>query len=378
MNPLLNLSFYTNIPTPYQDDFFTELGKVCNFNAVFYATSEKDRNWELEKVSYSRTFIQNSIIAKILQNKFKDFHFSWSIFKIAFNDRADWIILGGNYLALNNLIAAIILKLRGKNIAFYSEPINLEGSLKKILKKLYLSIFTLFCDKIIGIGKRAELSYRNLGFNKMNYLNIPYSINVDFFNKDNIHLAELEEIKINLNLSNRFIILSSGSLIPRKGMDLVIKVINALDSKYPNQIAGLIIGSGYQLKELQDLDEKNLVRFCGFKTKNEIPYYFNLSDVFLFCSRYDGWGLVINEAIATELPIICSDKVGSSEWIANQENGFIYTDENIDTLVSLVEQLYLNSELRSKMKYQNSLLKKFVSSSSFARILVEELTKAEK
>ena len=46
----LSLSFYTNIPTPNQDDFFDELSRLFHFNVIFYEKTESDRNWVLSKI----------------------------------------------------------------------------------------------------------------------------------------------------------------------------------------------------------------------------------------------------------------------------------------------------------------------------------------
>ena len=75
-------------------------------------------------------------------------------------------------------------------------------------------------------------------------------------------------------------------------------------------------------QKLEELNKESLkelaapaggrIVFLGFVEKNDIPYYFANSDIFAFASRYDGWALVINEALAADLPIISSDKVGAA------------------------------------------------------------------
>ncbi|MEO6190180.1 MAG: glycosyltransferase family 4 protein [Saprospiraceae bacterium] len=370
----LSLSFYTNIPTPYQEDFFNALNKICEFKAVYYAKTESDRNWENNLASYKLRYLKNSFVVQIIQKWFKDFHFSWGVFSLSMNEPAQWIILGGNYFAVNNLIAAIILKMRGKRLAFFTEKIKDGKSFKFWLKKMYLRYFLGHIDVIIYIGECAKESYHSYGFSRIKSIIIPYNIDIDLFDKRNLDLKKLDEIKDNLNVDGRIVILSSGSLIQRKGMDIVIDCFNSMEDTYRDRISLLILGSGEEEIKLKSKVISNQIKFLGFKQKNEIPYYFAISDIFLFCSRYDGWGLVINEAIASELAIISSDAVGASEYIREGINGFVIKNEDIAGYNVAICKLLDSSELLHQMKVENAKFKQAVSSQYNAEQLVSYLT----
>ncbi|MEP7195894.1 MAG: glycosyltransferase family 4 protein [Saprospiraceae bacterium] len=369
----LSLSFYTNIPTPYQDDFFNALNSICEFKAVFYAKTESDRNWENNLSSYKLKFLNNSFFAKIAHKWFKDFHFSSGIFALSYNESADWIVLGGNYFALNNLIAAIILKIRGKRIAFFTEKIKEGQKFKFWLKKMYLKYFLGHVDVMIYIGECARQSYHNYGFSKKKFVIIPYNIDIDLFDRRSIDLKKLNELKENLNVNGRIVILSSGSLIYRKGMDIVIDCFNSLEDKYKDRISLIILGSGEEVNWLKSKALSDQIKFLGFKQKNEIPYYFAISDIFLFCSRYDGWGLVINEAIASELAIICSDAVGASECIHEGINGYVIKNQDLEAYKLAIYKLLDSPELLHQMKVENTKSKVKISSQYNAQLLVSYL-----
>lgn len=373
MSDKLKLSFYTNIPTPYQDDFFTALSAVTDFKAVFYDQSEKDRHWSLQEVSYNRKFLNNSFVARLIHFFSKDFHFSWQIFSVAKQEQADWIILGGNYFALNNLVASYILKNRNKKLAFFSEPVKTGSKISNAMKRIYLSYFMSRIDLIIGVGRKAEESYRYLGLTDKDFVNIPYNINVDLYDKNSMSQQKLIELRQELDLKDKFVIISSGSLIYRKGMDLVIDALNKLPGVWRAKIICLILGTGPELDSLKQKDIFNLVRFCDFKTKEELPYYFAISDLFLFCSRYDGWGLVINEAIASGLPIICSNQVGSSELLIQGKNAFVLDCNDSDLVSQSIIEILSNQKIAENMKNENLNLKKLTSSKYFSEKLVNYL-----
>lgn len=367
----LNLSFYTNIPTPYQDDFFKALSKICNFKAVYYSKTESDRQWKLELRNYNFEFLRSTWLANAIQLFFKDFHFSLDIYKLCKNESSDWIILGGNYFALNNLLAIFFLKSRGKKLAFFSERIKTSNLVLNYLKKIYLKIFLSKIDLMIYVGNTAKQSYESFGFYKK-FLIIPYNINIKAFEKGNLDPLKIKNLSEELHLDGRKVMLTSGSLIHRKGIDLAIECCNRISDTTHPDIALIIMGSG-QLENQLMQKVKCEVRFVGFIPKDYVPYYYAISDIFLFCSRYDGWGLVINEAIAAELPIICSKAVGASEWIKEGENGYLVSDNELSQYQKNVEILLNDSETRIAFGKFNSRFKKDTSSDYYANYLVREL-----
>ena len=73
------------------------------------------------------------------------------------------------------------------------------------------------------------------------------------------------------------------------------------------------------------------VHFLGFHDWDELPGFYHASDVFVFPSRYDGWGMVVNEALAAGLPVITTDAVGAAhDLVRDGENGFILPVDDVD------------------------------------------------
>jgi len=88
--------------------------------------------------------------------------------------------------------------------------------------------------------------------------------------------------------------------------------------------------------------------------------------VFLFCSRYDGWGLVINEAISAGLPCLVNKDVGSSELIENYVNGFICDNQNLLSYVNAIEMLCNDKILVDSIQTNNLQLSEQICSASMA------------
>lgn len=362
----LSLSFYTNIPTPNQDDFFEELSRLFHFNVIFYEKTESDRNWVLSKKNYKHIYLSDSILFIWLKKIYKDFHFSWGIFKCSINEKSQFVILSGNYFALNTIIAFFILKIRGKKLGFFSEKISESIGIRKIIKKIILFPFLKCLNFMIFVGACSKDSYNSFGFHFKHYVVIPYNINNNNFKREHLQGKKLIEFNDVYKTHSRFTLLTSGALIERKGIDFAIKIIELARNSISENIQLLILGEGPLKKSLQHLAKEQSVYLLGFKQKDEIPYYFNISDLFLFCSRYDGWGLVINEAISTGLPCLVSKDVGSSELIVNHANGFVCENACLQTYVDAIKLLYNDRILLKSISQNNQQLADTINSAAMA------------
>ena len=95
----------------------------------------------------------------------------------------------------------------------------------------------------------------------------------------------------------------------------------------------VLIGSGEMEQELRVLAtelELNNVDFVGFVNQSRIPKYYAASDVFVLPSRHDGWGVVINQALAAGLPIITSNAVGAGLDLVENGQAAAFTVRLVD------------------------------------------------
>jgi glycosyltransferase involved in cell wall biosynthesis len=79
--------------------------------------------------------------------------------------------------------------------------------------------------------------------------------------------------------------------------------------------------------------------------------------IFVLPTFHDAWGLVVNEAIYYELPIITTQAAGASELIEEGKNGFIIFSNNIKALKITLERLIKDDLLRMKLSKNSKKLK---------------------
>lgn len=347
------LSFYTNIPTPYQLDFFNALSEIFDLHVVFYAKEESNRQWKLniENLPYSVTMLKDANLIKPLLKFNLSYHFSWHIFKTIWNDDAPFIIVGGTYHAPNVFFTLMLGKLRNKKLAFFSEKLPPEKSrIKKIIKRIFLLPVKFWVDYLITVGKEVADSYKFYGINLPEIL-IPYNINNQLFDKHTINQTKLNSLVKTYKPNSEIILLSSGALIDRKGMDILIDAFLMLEHEIQQHCKLIIIGDGIEKSNLIERTSGNSnIVLAGFKEKEEIPYYFAIADIFVFASRFDGWALVINEAFAAGLPVIASKDTGAArEWIQHNINGYLVNEPSPKQYADYIKNLIKNPELCKSM-----------------------------
>jgi len=101
--------------------------------------------------------------------------------------------------------------------------------------------------------------------------------------------------------------------------------------------------------QLSTLNLNEHVHLPGFKPYDELPVYYALANAFVHASTTEQWGLVVNEAIASGLPVMVSDRCGCAPELVNG-NGFTFDPTNENELATrLLEMATLSDEERKHL-----------------------------
>lgn len=151
--------------------------------------------------------------------------------------------------------------------------------------------------------------------------------------------------------------LSVTRLIPRKN---IIRLIAAFLS-YRDRVGAeeawplVICGSGTESSIIQEMIAENnledLVKLPGFLTYQQISSWYGLAGAFVHPAISEQWGLVVNEACAAGLPILCSRTVGACQSLVRDgENGFSFDPQQVTEITrALIDVHSLNLPTRSRM-----------------------------
>jgi hypothetical protein len=159
-----------------------------------------------------------------------------------------------------------------------------------------------------------------------------------------------EELRKKLNLPDGILGICIGRLAPFKNQKFLIKVAKEIKR---NDFYILIVGDGDEYENLKKEIEKekleDRLRLLGFIPSDEIPYYLKASDIFLYPSLKEGFGIVVLEAMAVGLPVVIFREIyieefGNNILVASNEGEFVSYSRQ------LVESKSFREELGSKLK----------------------------
>jgi glycosyltransferase involved in cell wall biosynthesis len=141
-----------------------------------------------------------------------------------------------------------------------------------------------------------------------------------------------------------------GSLVDKKGQELAIDCVAELKNRGV-ELHLNILGDGLNRKALQSqIDQLSLQNFVTLHGNVEYPEQFlQRSSIYLHTAIYEPFGLVLIEAMACGLPVVCTDGKGNRDLIHEGENGFMVWERDSILLADKIELLFKNETLRKEM-----------------------------
>jgi glycosyltransferase involved in cell wall biosynthesis len=152
-----------------------------------------------------------------------------------------------------------------------------------------------------------------------------------------------------------------GSLVDKKGHDLAIQTIAELHQR-GFRVSLDILGDGPNLHQLkQQVEQLNLTDYILFHGNVDFPEeYLWGAKVYVHTASYEPFGLVLLEAMAAELPVVCTNGKGNKVLIENGKNGFMVEERDPLKLANSIELLLNDEKMRGKMgAYAQDFAKKY-------------------
>lgn len=342
-NSPIRVTFYSILPSPYQRDLFAAIAErpEISLKVRYLEMTVDDSPWPQKPLSEYESVLPG----KDLRWGSSRFHVNWHL--PSFSDThadTDVVVLNG----YQSFVSQWILRTQTKQIPciFWGEKmVGASTGIKgKIQQNFAASLNN--CQAIAAIGAAAVVDYKTRYPNK-SVAAIPYYCTLQNFQKD-IPQRPREPINI----------LFCGQIIARKGFDLLLKSFAKL-IEAGFKVTLTVVGREAEFHQFMAEIPKNAqekVIYAGFQAPEALPRFYQEADIFVLPSRYDGWGVVVNQAVGAGLPVICSDAVGSAADLVDG-NGIIFEAGNQDALYNALLTYISNPEkltAASEKSYANS------------------------
>ena len=199
-----------------------------------------------------------------------------------------------------------------------------------------------YTDCLITINKEDYKRAKNFKAKEVKY--VP-GIGID--------TKKIKDIKKNRKILNEFnikdevVLVSVGELSNRKNHKVILKDLEKVKGNFKY----IICGQGAKKEELiklsKELNLQEKVEFLGYR--QDVKEILKTSDIFCFPSKQEGLPVALMEAMASGLPVICSDIRGNKDLIENKKGGYLLKSYDIDEYSIKIQELIENKFLREEM-----------------------------
>ena len=215
---------------------------------------------------------------------------------------------------------------------YFSDGAKLVGRLKAFVRPFVYRAYALMLKQkisgVFAISARAVAQYQEAGIAPAKIFTFGYFV-------PGIAYAVTRPVQSSSPQESLMRVVFVGSLIAIKGLDILIEAVRNANSS-SHAISLDVFGPGDPKAFSFDGYQ---VRYCGQipfgKTQDVVASY----DLLVLPSRYDGWGVVINEALCAGVPVVCSDHVGAGVLVDKFGVGAIFASGNSHALAALLAKL---------------------------------------
>jgi glycosyltransferase involved in cell wall biosynthesis len=260
-------------------------------------------------------------------------------------------------LLLNEIKADIVISLMGRVISFLP---NINDGSKKVFEyhfsrqvreQMLLESHSSYLKKIV-YRRRSNTELKNI--KKLDSF-------VVLTHEDAALWGELPNLNVipnstsffstyNADLENKYVI-SVGRMEPQKGYDYLVDIWKPIKEKHPDWKL-IVFGNGSKVNDIKQqisfakMDEVILIKDPTSKIETEL---LNCS-IYLMTSRYEGFPMVLVEAMACGLPVVSfSCPCGPRDIITNNEDGYLVEIGDVKSTSEHLIDLIENKELRKRM-----------------------------
>ncbi len=192
--------------------------------------------------------------------------------------------------------------------------------------------------------------------------------------------ARAQELQVRTRYSKmtpRPYFMAAFRLMPRKNAVTLIAAYESYRSRMGSEAWDLIVcGSGEQRDELLEITQARQlsanVHLVGFLPYHEVGHWYGLAQAFIHPALKEQWGLVINEACAAGLPVLCSKTVGAVPDLVHEGvNGFLFDPLDVEDMTSCMVKIHeVGDEERKRMGQHSRRLVEACAPEVFGRSLV--------
>jgi glycosyltransferase involved in cell wall biosynthesis len=339
---VLRVAVVSPEPTPYRAPLFDRIAANADIDltVIYAAHSVARRAWTVEP-SHRHVFLRGVGVPgaeRILRHQYP---VTPGIARALRSARPDVVVVSGwSTFASQGAIAWCRAHRTPYVLLVESHDLEPRTSWRRALKGAVVPRLLRGAANVLVVGSAARESVVARGATSIRLF--ANTIDVGAWTS---RAAELERRRADDDV----LVLSVARLVPEKGIDDLVRAV--ADAGDP-RLRLVAAGDGAERQALVDLAAELGVRLTilGHVAEAELAQLYVDADVFALLSHHEPWGVAVNEAAASGLPLLLSDRVGAaSDLLAEGKNGFLVPAGDVRAAATALRRLASDPALRSRL-----------------------------
>ena len=234
--------------------------------------------------------------------------------------------------------------------------LGLRGSLRPYRAKWIARNYRPVIKLVLAMGQAGVDYYRFAGFSEQIIFPYLYQAPVG----TNVPLSPTKEIQL----------IYVGQLNFRKGLDVLLQALGECDAP-PWRLT--IIGSDPNEQKLRyfagQLNISGAISWLGVCDHEQVLNHLAEADLCVVPSRFEGWGVVVNEAIGVATPVVCSDGVAAQDLVVFGDCGEVVRTDDVSDLSVCLGKLLRQPDLITKYANNAARYRTTISAQNVANYL---------
>ncbi len=344
-----------NIMAPYRYPLFAALARqpTVDLTVWFMSESARNRRWESTRESPGFTY---DVLPRIELSYARRDLFTYIVnysFPLRYASNKFDVLICAGWLDFACQTGFALSKLLRRKYILWSESTANEPSWRRTLAQPLVKTMVQHADACLAVGTRSREYLVDLGAQPRKVFTAISTVDVALFQRVSAEWRpRRRELRDRFGIQAERVVLYVGQFIERKGLRCLLDAFEHLVAAQPDT-ALVLVGYGPLEQELREIVTSRAltdVHFIGHVEVGEMPRMYAMADVFVLPSFEETWGLVVNEAMACGLPVIVSDRVGSSvDLVRDGANGYVVPAGDSAALADRLAGILRDAEALERM-----------------------------
>ncbi len=354
----MRVALLTNIVPPYRVPVYEALAATPEWTlrVLVSADSEFDRSWPVDARGLDVVRVRSWSIRRRVRTRGRGAFDQWVTLQIPIGllgalRRFGPDLVISSELGARTLMALLYCKLMRIPLVIWSYHSRISataaGPIRRALRRTLLSR----ADAVVGMGRQAREFLESLGVPPGRLFDAPNVCDVDAVEEVRTRVgteSRCQSLRRELGSRER-IALVAGRLVPMKGHGELLEAWGRVPAPVRREWSLLFVGSGPLFSLIRDAANASApgeILHVPAVAPDDLVRFYAASELLVFPSLGDPWGLVVNEAFACARPALCSQLAGcADDLVRPDQNGWLVDPTDADAFARVIEEALTATDL---------------------------------